>query len=234
MLKNAAAILISAALMFSAPAFAVDGQVLINQSTVMAAGGFPYKITHPGSYKLSGNLVVPADVDGIDILTDNVKIDLNGFTISGPGTCTGSGATISCVYVTSGGGIFGGYNPGGLGFPADNITIRNGSIVGSSFGIFLSGHYNLIEDMHVSGHYNSAIVASDAVIRRNTTSLNQGSGISGLHSTVTENVSNSNGQYGLTMVQGVYGSNTFDGNGLNPVVGSSVSQNNNGCNGVAC
>jgi hypothetical protein len=88
--------------------------------------------------------------------------------------------------------------------------------------------------MHVSGHYNSAIVASDAVIRRNTTSLNQGSGISGLHSTVTENVSNSNGQYGLTMVQGVYGSNTFDGNGLNPVAGSSVSQNNNGCNGVAC
>jgi hypothetical protein len=80
--------------MFSAPAFAVDGQVLINQSTVMAAGGFPYKITHPGSYKLSGNLVVPADVDGIDILTDNVTIDLNGFTISGPDTCTGSGSTV--------------------------------------------------------------------------------------------------------------------------------------------
>jgi selenophosphate synthetase-related protein len=45
MLKTAADIVISAALMFSAPAFAVDGQVLINQSTVMAAGGFPYKIT---------------------------------------------------------------------------------------------------------------------------------------------------------------------------------------------
>jgi hypothetical protein len=33
MLKTAAAILISAALMFAAPAFAVDGVVLINQST---------------------------------------------------------------------------------------------------------------------------------------------------------------------------------------------------------
>ena len=40
-------------------AFAVDGQVLINMSTVTAAGGFPYKITQAGSYKLSGNLTVP-------------------------------------------------------------------------------------------------------------------------------------------------------------------------------
>jgi hypothetical protein len=60
MLKTGVVALICAALMFSAPAFAVDGVVLINQSTVMAAGGFPYKITQPGSYKLSGNLAVTA------------------------------------------------------------------------------------------------------------------------------------------------------------------------------
>jgi hypothetical protein len=41
-------------------AFAVDGQVLIDQAAVMAAGGFPYKITSLGSYKLSGNISVPA------------------------------------------------------------------------------------------------------------------------------------------------------------------------------
>ena len=39
-------------------AFAVDGIVLINQSTVMAAGGFPYIISQPGSYKPSGNLTM--------------------------------------------------------------------------------------------------------------------------------------------------------------------------------
>ena len=32
-------------------AFAIDGVVLINQSTVTAAGGFPYMITKTGSYK---------------------------------------------------------------------------------------------------------------------------------------------------------------------------------------
>lgn len=66
-------------------AFAADGQVLINQATVMAAGGFPYRITQPGSYKLSGNLAVPPGLDGVDITADSVTLDLNGFSIIGPG-----------------------------------------------------------------------------------------------------------------------------------------------------
>jgi len=63
--------------------FAVDGQVLINQSTVMSAGGFPYIISQPGSYKLTSNLIVPNFVSGIQISASNVTLDLNGFTISG-------------------------------------------------------------------------------------------------------------------------------------------------------
>jgi hypothetical protein len=74
--KRSVVILIGAALLFSAPAFAIDGQILINQATVMAAGGFPYKITQPGSYKLSGNLVVAGGTDGIDVNADNV-VDTN-------------------------------------------------------------------------------------------------------------------------------------------------------------
>jgi hypothetical protein len=66
--------------------FAVDGQVLINQSTVMAAGGFPYKITQPGSYKLSGPLTMTTTVSGnfnstdvaIEIESGQVTLDLNG------------------------------------------------------------------------------------------------------------------------------------------------------------
>lgn len=74
--------------------FAIDGQVLINQSTVMTSGGFPYRITQPGSYKLSGNLTLntsqtanyfgpggPADV-AILIDASNVSLDLNGFSIT--------------------------------------------------------------------------------------------------------------------------------------------------------
>jgi len=64
--------------------FAVDGVVLINQSTVMAAGGFPYLINQPGSYKLAGNLVVPAGKNGIQISVPRVTLDLNGFSITTP------------------------------------------------------------------------------------------------------------------------------------------------------
>ena len=48
--------LLLAGALLASSAFAVDGVVLINQSTVTAAGGFPYSITQSGSYRLSGNL----------------------------------------------------------------------------------------------------------------------------------------------------------------------------------
>jgi len=76
--------------LLSACAFAVDGVILINQATVIAAGGFPYKITQPGSYKLSGNLTMnttaQGNLNGIDVAiaisSSNVSLDLNGFTIT--------------------------------------------------------------------------------------------------------------------------------------------------------
>ncbi len=75
--------ILAVALVLMPCAFAVDGVVLINQSTVIAAGGFPYLISQPGSYKLSGNLTVPDLVDGIRISASNVTLDLNGFKITG-------------------------------------------------------------------------------------------------------------------------------------------------------
>jgi hypothetical protein len=233
MLKTAAAILISAALMFSAPAFAIDGQVLINQSTVMAAGGFPYKITQPGSYKLSGNLVVSAvSTDGIDILTSNVTIDLNGFTISGPVTCAGADGGISCG-ASTGKGIDGGI--------IQNITVRNGSVVGFGTGISLSGdaaavgaNY-LVEEIHASGNQREGIVVARGVVRRNTASLNGVDGIDAVNSIVTENVANLNGTYGLICEFGIFGSNMIIGNGVAPVSNlACVSQNNSYCDGSAC
>jgi len=233
MLKTAAAVLISAAVMFSAPAFAVDGQILINQSTVMAGGGFPYKISQPGSYKLSGNLVVAAaSTDGIDILSSNVTIDLNGFTISGPVTCTGSGSFISCG-ASTGKGISGG--------AIQNITVRNGTVVGFGTGIslnggaFVEGTNYLVEEIHASGNQGEGIVAARGVVRRNTASLNGGDGINAVNSTVTENVACDNGAYGLVSQFGMFGSNTFERNGVAPVSSIvSVSQNNSYCDGSAC
>jgi hypothetical protein len=231
MLKTAAAVLVSAAFMFSAPAFAVDGVVLINQSTVLAAGGFPYKITQPGSYKLSGNLVVASSTDGIDILTSNVTLDLNGFTISGPVTCNGYGSSLSCTG-TGGNGI---YAPAPGNAPV-NQTIRNGSVVGFEYGVSVDSN-GLVEEIHATGNSNSGIYAIDSLLRRNITSYNV-YGIQEYRSTVTENVASWNLASGLVVTGGIYGGNTFEGNGESPVrpgfLGGGVSQNNNDCNGTVC
>src|SRR5438067_8861679 len=78
------------------PLYAVDGVVLINQNAALAGNvtpgdtpGFPVTISLPGSYKLSSNLVVPdANTTAIEIVADDVKLDLNGFSIIGPTVCT--------------------------------------------------------------------------------------------------------------------------------------------------
>lgn len=78
--------------------FALDGVVLINQSTVMAAGGFPYAISQPGSYKLSGNLTPPANTDAIHISANFVTFDLNGFNVS----CSAAvGSVVNCISNTA-------------------------------------------------------------------------------------------------------------------------------------
>ncbi len=214
-------------------ALAQNGVVQINQATVAATGanratnGFPYQITQPGSYQLTGNLVVPAGVDGIDIQSNNVTLDLNGFVISGPGTCTGAGTTLSCAGPDLGLGI---------NSRSVNVTVRNGSVVGFHNGVFLIGQGGLVEEVHASFNQGNGIVLYNGVVRRNTANLNLLGGIVASSSTVTENVVDFNGGEGLGIENGaVFGSNTIQGNGAAPVVNlGSVSQNNNACNGVAC
>jgi len=113
-----------------AAASAADGQVLITQASVVAAGGFPYTITQPGSYKLATNLVVPGLIDGIHIEADRVTLDLNGFTILGP--CS----AVPCVVLAT------------VGIKADRngVEIRNGTVSGFNTGIFVT-HSGRLADL---------------------------------------------------------------------------------------
>ena len=93
-------------------AWAVDGQIAINQATVMAAGGFPYVISQAGSYKLTGNLVMNTTQNGnsnaslccgnsdvaILITHSNVSLDLNGFTISISNNITGMAHEVFAIF----------------------------------------------------------------------------------------------------------------------------------------
>jgi hypothetical protein len=132
-------------------AFAVDGVMLINQATVTAAGGFPYVISVPGSYKLSGNLQVTGGVDGIQIASSNVTLDLNGFSIS---SVDGSS---SHTLVRAVGAIMG-------------VTVRNGILSATSnieLNFFSSAGGTVLEDLtllHLSGGGN--VFLGSSIVRR--------------------------------------------------------------------
>jgi hypothetical protein len=126
-------LIVVAMTLIPASVFAVDGTVLINQSTVMAAGGFPYTIAQSGSYKLSGKLTVPAGVNGIVIDASNVTLDLNGFSIETPPCSDFSCSFLQGISVPS---------------PQKGIIVRNGAISGFPKAIGLDGAGNsLVEDL---------------------------------------------------------------------------------------
>ncbi len=95
--------------------YAIDGQALINQATVNATGGFPYKITQPGSYKLSGNLITPPNVAAIQFQTSDAFLDLNGFTVTCVVSDLGPITTTVMICISGTNGSF-------------NLSIRNGVV----------------------------------------------------------------------------------------------------------
>jgi hypothetical protein len=147
-------------------ALAVDGTVLINQSTITngltgcpTGGHFPIIICQSGSYRLSGNLTVPdANTTAISISVDNVTLDLNGFSILGPVVCSISGVSLQTTCNQSG-------NASGIFSTNANITVSNGTIRGmGSNGVLLGGSGVLIERVKaVSNGFNGFDVAGSAL-----------------------------------------------------------------------
>jgi hypothetical protein len=155
---------------------AADGVIEINQTAALAGSitpsdgpGFPVTIDSPGSYRLTGNLTLASEnTTGINVSSANVSIDLGGFSIIGPVTCTDTPVT-SCSGSGSGRGINAGSSSHGL-------SISNGSIRGTGFqGIYVSsGDGTRLRNLHISeasdrGIYvaTSNSVVSDVVVQRN-------------------------------------------------------------------
>jgi len=135
--------------------YAVDGVVLINQASALAGNmtpgdvpGFPVTISQAGSYRLTGNLTVPdVNTTAILITAENVTLDLNGFTISGPNVCTFDGT--ACQQANGVGvqaGVFG--TPGPRGVRVSDGTVRGMG----SHGIFLNGAACAVEKVIALGN----------------------------------------------------------------------------------
>lgn len=95
-------------------------------------GGFPITITNSGSYQLTSNIVsASTTINVIEINADNVTLDLNGFSIIGPRTCTGDNASLVC---TNSGMTASAVMASGR----KNIVVKNGITQGFDTGVSLT------------------------------------------------------------------------------------------------
>jgi hypothetical protein len=240
--KLSAAVFLAAltVLAFAASAGAVDGTIEINQAKVMAAGGFPYAISTSGSYRLTGNLTDSnIDADAIVVSANHVTIDLNGFSITGPGTTS-----------------FNGVN----GFSAGALTVENGTVTGFNSGTaagVYAGNNCIVRNVHVESNTNGIVAGNNCVIQGCTANSNSNDGINTLGGTaisgnavdsnsnlgiycegtgclISGNTIDNNGSSGIYSNDGTtgYGANVLNSNGAG--VNGPTSLGNNLCSGKSC
>jgi hypothetical protein len=138
-------------------ATAADGVIEINQARALAGDvtpgdgpGFPVTLSAPGSYRLTGNLSVPASTTAIRIEAIDVTLDLGGFEVAGPNVCTGY-PTQTCTTFIDGVNDDADAPPG---IRAESgaflAVVRNGSVRGmAGFGIFLEGASSTVDRVRV-------------------------------------------------------------------------------------
>lgn len=243
-------------LSLAAPVHAVDGVIEINQAKVQAGGGFPFVISQPGSYRLTGNLSVDEHTTAIRITADNVTVDLNGFAITGPTVCSGTPpiTPFTCTPSGSGGGV--------VADGANSTTVINGTVRGmGGAGINVGGH-SRVEAVHAISNGGGGISASfSSAVSGNIVNSNGGGGIAlGSGCTVSGNTVNNNGGPGISAQSGGavigntvrgnvgvglsltaiggesgYGNNVLNGNNSGGAqVSGGVQMGANVCNGAAC
>lgn len=144
-------------LIWPASGLAVEGATEINQASVQASGGFPFVISAAGKYVLTSDLIVPADTQAILLVASDVFIDLRGFRIVGPYSCSVVGCQTGLVN-----GIAG---QQGLG---RRITVTGGAVRGfSGTCVSLLGE-SYMSDMFVSRCGRIGVELSQGSLVRST------------------------------------------------------------------
>ncbi len=175
------------------------------------SAGLPITITNAGSYQLTSNLISSSTtVNVIEINANNVTLDLNGFSIIGPRTCSGFNGTLVCIpsSMTANGiqssGRF-------------NTVVRNGIVKGFDAGVSFTGNSSNVAISHITADGNSSgiVLSGTGTISNCITNRNLGVGISGVFSTILINdtmaMGNRNGP--LLVGAGVCSNVLFNQNG---------------------
>jgi len=182
------------------PVLAGDGVREINQTCAVQTGcfpgdsaGFPVLIGSLAggrAFRLTSDLVLAtATVDAIVIGVSDVDLDLAGFSIRGPVSC--SGDPIVCTPATGSGA---GVSSSGL---SNGVAVHGGSVVGMGVGVSL-GNRAVARELRVRSNRLEGVKAlGDARIESVIAFQNGNTGISLQSGLVSGNVSQGNGKVGI-------------------------------------
>lgn len=119
-----------------------------------------FVISQPGSYYLTANIVGISSEHGIDILTNNVTLDLNGFSPLGTGSSGSAGIAISngCISATVRNGTISGWPLFAVSSYAGNATFDHLNISQNHYGLYVYAP-SVIRDCAVGGNSEAGIGA---------------------------------------------------------------------------
>ena len=223
--------LVLAAFVLCVPAlWAADGVIEINQADVEANGGFPYVISEPGSYILTGNLSVPGNnTTAIEVRADDVTLDLNGFAIG----CGGLFDVDDICLLGSGGeGVTAFFVSGENSDSASNTVVRNGTIRGMGRnGVNVNS--GLVEGIQALRNKSFGIRVGEGAVTNCLAQTNFGTGIGLGKGVAASNIASFNGGDGMNVRDGVVRNNVIESNlgdgivseGSAVILGNQVSSN---------
>lgn len=196
----------------------------------------PFTISKSGSYYLTSDLKV-AKQGGVIVKTDNVTLDLNGFSIIGDGSKVNGISLDGTHNVTVQNGTIRGFGAAGIFATSGDghriLQIR--AINNGSGGIFAFTSGTLISECMAWGNNSVGIAAGgNSIVRSSISRNNQGNGISAeTGSTVIGNsVYGNKGEYGISAGGSTVKENNVNDNadtgifsGSSTLIGNTVSGN---------
>ncbi|HVN64758.1 MAG TPA: hypothetical protein VMT58_08990 [Candidatus Binataceae bacterium] len=228
-----------ATLTLVASAAAVAGIIDIDQAKVLADGGFPYKINKSGSYRLTSDLtVLSTTANAIDVNADDVTIDLNGFSIIGPGPVSGRGINAGNLETIENGAITG--FGGDYGIRTNSNSIVRNVRANSNFSGIVVNNNSVVKNCVANSNTSTAIACegSGCAVSGNTVNSNRSAAVYcvGSGCMISGNVMNGN-KYGIAASDGTtgYSWNVLSSNATNVSGGTSMGAGiTNLCDGRAC
>jgi len=197
----------------------VKADAIVNAANTPGDSGNSFIISQPGSYYLTTNLTGVSGKCGIEIATNNVTLDLNGFALQG---------------------VSGSYDGILITGAKTNITVRNGTISGwGGMGVYdeFSSSVNMVfERLNVSACQRGIDVSGSGVVRDCNSQNNSSAGIECDGGIVSGCTANNNGYTGIKMLGGTVSGCSAQNNLANGIYVASgtvsgCTANNNG-NGI--